>query len=753
MKADTCNFLEGTTVAQVGAGIAGSIATQLLRLLGASIVVLDVATRKSAGVPPYLAGSDGEPASVLREMLRVGKTDVTVGGSALALSAYLGDSPGIDLVVCDLIEPAGWCADWDAYADLVQASNRSAWVSISPFGLTGPHARYSGSDLIALAAGGVLTSACAASTGRPVRLAGQQGLQSAGRVAALAALHGLDVHRRSREPVHVDVSAQEAVIATGTRLEMMHRLLRCPGLVGTKRLAPPSGMYQCADGQIMVIALEQHHWDGISRTLGSPAWADAITSAEARFEAAETIEREFGRWAAGQSKASCAAMLQQQGVPVTPVNTPDDLIASPQLASRGALHKAEIGSIGTGLVPALPIAIDPEPQSGGGEPVASATRSGLTKLRIVELSHVLGVPLAASLLGAMGAQVTRVEDLSRLDTYRRRGPFAEGKPGPNRSAYFVAANFSKSNLVVDSAEPASGQAVREAVSSADVLLENVGRNGLRRLGLDPASASPSAATAADGPGGGRLTLHCSGLGQTGPQSHYRAYGHNLHAYGGIIHLTRGPADELVDQGTAWADQLNAVTMAMIIAAWALSDRQPCDVDLSMAETVASTIGEFICEASMTSARSVSAANELHPFAPHGVYASVTADIAMCIGRDDQWQALLAVLGSPARLAPDEFATQAGRFEHREQLDDALQDILSGAEGRALCQRLQEAGVPAHPVMKIEDLLGSEQLTARGFFPTVVQPDLGPVTCIGVPWRLAQARPAIGPAPILADGDA
>jgi crotonobetainyl-CoA:carnitine CoA-transferase CaiB-like acyl-CoA transferase len=743
MKADTCNFLEGTTVAQVGAGIAGSIATQLLRQLGASVLVLEAARRESAGVPPYLAGSDGEPASVLREMLRVGKTGVIVGGSALALSAYLADSPSIDLVVCDLIEPAGWCADRSDYADLVQASNCSAWVSISPFGLTGPHALYAGSDLIALAAGGVLTSACAASTGRPVRLAGQQGLQSAGRVGALAALHGLDVHRRSREPVHVDVSAQEAVIATGTRLEMMHRLLRCPGLVGTKRLAPPSGMYQCADGQIMVIALEQHHWDGISRTLGSPAWAAGITSAEARFESAEIIEREFGRWAARQSKANCAALLQQQGVPVTPVNTPDDLIASPQLASRGALHKAEIGSIGTGLVPALPIAIDPELQNGGAEPAASATQSGLTNLRIVELSHVLGVPLAASLLGAMGAQVTRVEDLSRLDTYRRRGPFAEGKPGPNRSAYFMAANFSKSNLVVDSADDASGQAVRQAVSSADVLLENVGRNGLRRLGLDPA----------DGPGNGQLTFHCSGLGQTGPQSHYRAYGHNLHAYGGIIHLTRGPADELVDQGTAWADQLSAVTMATIIAAWALSGRQQYDVDLSMAETVASTIGEFICEASMTTSRSVSAANDLHPFAPHGVYASATADIAICIGEDDQWQALLAVLGSPTRLAPSEFASQAGRFDHREHLDDALQDILSGAEGHALCRRLQEAGVPAHPVMKIEDLLSSQQLTARGFFPTVVQPDLGPVTCIGVPWRLAQARPAVGPAPILTDGDA
>jgi crotonobetainyl-CoA:carnitine CoA-transferase CaiB-like acyl-CoA transferase len=747
MKADTCNFLAGTTVAQVGAGIAGSIATQLLRLLGASVVVLEAPTPEAAGVPPYLADGARGPVSVLREILSVGKTAVSVDGSPAALSAYLAESPGIDLVVCDLIEPAGWCADRGGYAGLVQASNRATWVSISPFGLTGPDARYAGSDLIALAAGGVLASACAASTGRPVRLAGQQGLQSAGRVAALAALHGLDVHRRSREPVHVDVSAQEAVIATGTRLECMHRLLRCAGLVGTKRLAPPAGMYQCADGQIMVIALEQHHWDGIRRTLGSPAWADAITSAEARFESAEVIEREFGRWAAGQAKASCAAMLQEQGVPVTPVNTPDDLIASPQLASRGALHKAEIGSIGTGLVPGLPITLDPEPQPGADESAAPRTRSGLTNLRILELSHVLGVPLAASLLGAMGAQVTRVEDRSRLDTYRRRGPFAEGKPGPNRGAYFMAANFSKSNLVVDSADPACGQPVREALSSADVLLENVGRNGLRRLGLDPASAS------AAGRGGDQLTVHCSGLGQTGPESHYRAYGHNLHAYGGIIHLTRGPAGELVDQGTAWADQLSAVTMATIIAAWALSSRRPCDVDLSMAETVASTIGEFICEASMTTARSVSAANELHPFAPHGVYASATADIAICVGRDDQWQSLVAELGSPARLARGEFATQAGRFEHREQLDDALQDTLSGAEGNALCQRLQAAGVPAHPVLKVEDLLSSEQLSARGLFPIVVQPDVGPVSCVGVPWRLGQTRPAIGPAPILTSADA
>src|SRR5260370_40583202 len=72
---------------------------------------------------------------------------------------------------------------------------------------------------------------------------------------------------------------------------------------------------------------------------------------------------------------------------------------------------------------------------------------GLGGLRILELTHVLAGPIVGSLLGAMGADVVRLEDERRLDIYRRTGPFADGIAGLERGAYFAVANFSKRSVL------------------------------------------------------------------------------------------------------------------------------------------------------------------------------------------------------------------------------------------------------------------------------------------------------------------
>ena len=60
------------------------------------------------------------------------------------------------------------------------------------------------------------------------------------------------------------------------------------------------------------------------------------------------------------------------------------------------------------------------------------TAAGLSDVRVLDLSQDIAGPYAAHLLGAFGADVMKVEPPGVGDRTRRRGPFADDIPDPNR---------------------------------------------------------------------------------------------------------------------------------------------------------------------------------------------------------------------------------------------------------------------------------------------------------------------------------
>ena len=94
------------------------------------------------------------------------------------------------------------------------------------------------SDLTLLAAGGILGHSRTGDEFAPTVPPGTVALKLVGHLTVVAALHGLHARRAGKGPVHADLSAQAAIIATGLSLEMAHALSRCPD--GRQpRTAPP----------------------------------------------------------------------------------------------------------------------------------------------------------------------------------------------------------------------------------------------------------------------------------------------------------------------------------------------------------------------------------------------------------------------------------------------------------------------------------------------------------------------------------
>ena len=184
-----------------------------------------------------------------------------------------------DVVVVDRVGgfngALGFLSSIEEYLALVDDNNKGAWLTISAFGLSGPRAGDTGTELSVAAASGMLATVRDEATGQPLKLGGQQSLLNTGQCAALAACHAVDL-AADGTPVHLDLVRGGGDPGHGPLLEVGALLLATGGAIGAKRYGAPASFYRCADGLIRISAMEDHQWRGCRRGHGLAAVGRAV---------------------------------------------------------------------------------------------------------------------------------------------------------------------------------------------------------------------------------------------------------------------------------------------------------------------------------------------------------------------------------------------------------------------------------------------------------------------------------------------
>ena len=98
--------------------------------------------------------------------------------------------------------------------------------------------------------------------------------------------------------------------------------------------------------------------------------------------------------------------------------------------------------------------------------------------RVSDLSHVLSAPYGTMILGDMGADVIKVENVSSGDALRSTSPRRH-----SLSAYYFCANRNKRCIAVDLKKPESKELVFRIAKSCDIFVENFRPDVTRRLGF------------------------------------------------------------------------------------------------------------------------------------------------------------------------------------------------------------------------------------------------------------------------------
>src|SRR5437764_15215520 len=106
----------------------------------------------------------------------------------------------------------------------------------------------------------------------------------------------------------------------------------------------------------------------------------------------------------------------------------------------------------------------------------------LAGIRVIEVAIAVLGPLAAQVLGDMGAEVIKVE-APEGDPMRQIGPARN----PGMAAYFLNVNRNKRSIVLDLKRPQAQEAMCRLAATADVFLHNMRPGAAARLGIDYAA--------------------------------------------------------------------------------------------------------------------------------------------------------------------------------------------------------------------------------------------------------------------------
>jgi formyl-CoA transferase len=348
----------------------------------------------------------------------------------------------------------------------------------------------------------------------------------------------------------------------------------------------------------------------------------------------------------------------------------------------------------------------------------------LAGLKVIDLTRVLGGPYCTMILSDHGAEVIKIEP-PQGDEVRDWGPpFLDGD-----ASYFIGVNRNKRSVALDLGQQAGRDVLLRLLDDADILIENFKPGAMEKWGLGYAADLA--------PRFPRL-IHCrvSGFGAEGPLGGLPGYDAIVQAMTGLMSVngdsaTTGPTRmgcAIVDMGTGL---YSAVGILMAVNERHVSGRGQY-VDMTLHDCAMALLHPFAANYFLNCKRPAGTGNPHPNLSPYEKLKTRTCEIFVASGNEGQFRKLCAAIGKPDLAADPRFATNGGRVTNRLALRAELEDAFATEDGHALCARLLKQGLPAGPVLHVDEALATEHAAVREMVT-----ELGDYRGLGTPIKLSR----------------
>jgi crotonobetainyl-CoA:carnitine CoA-transferase CaiB-like acyl-CoA transferase len=728
-------MLRDVRVVDRTAGIAGPYCTKVLADAWADVVKVE----PDGGDPLRARGS-----GALFEFLNASKRSIAASSVA----------DGELEAVADVL-----VVDGPVDRDELWARNpRLVIVTITPFGCTGPYADRPATEFTLQAAAG--------STGHrglpdrePLAVGGRLGEWITGTYAAAGALAALHAVRGGAPGEHVDVAMLDCMTVTmATMPSVFASFLGWPPQPGTGRTLEVPSIEPTADGYVVFTTNSAQQYQDFCVMIDRADFLDdrSLARPHVRFLRRDEFEAAVHAFTTARSSADVLDAAALFRIPSGPVLNGATVPEFPQFVDRGVYETAPSGRnpqprvpFRIGGAPSRPFepaprvgehtdAIEWQPRAVGVD-TKRDNPGPLAGLRVIDCTAWWAGPVASHALACLGADVIKVESITRPDGLR----FTSIKSPKTDlwwewSALSQSANTGKRAMTLDLTKPEGLAIFERLIATADVLIENFTPRVMDQFGLGwdrVHEVNPDV-----------VMVRMPAFGLSGPWRDHTGFAQTMECVAGIAWLTgfpdgpptlvRGACDPLAG--------MHAVIATMLALAERERTGEGCMVEATMVEAALNAAAEQVVEFATTGALMTRAGNRGPDALPQGLYPCAGDDewVAIAVETDDQWRALVALM---------QLSDLERRRDAHDAIDAAVQTWTRTRGAADVADALAAVGVPAEVVIAARDVVFNEQLRHRGLFEVGHHPVTGDHELPGLPFRMSRVDSWVrGPSPTIGE---
>jgi len=377
----------------------------------------------------------------------------------------------------------------------------------------------------------------------------------------------------------------------------------------------------------------------------------------------------------------------------------------------------------------------------------SELRGPLSGLKVLDLSIIVAGGTASSLMADFGAEVVKIEKPKTGDPLRNWGPFYK-----DISLWWKVHSRNKKSVTLNLSDPEGQKILRMLSREADILIEGFRPGTMEEWELGPdelLSENPNL-----------IMVRYSGFGQTGPYKDRPGFGTIAECMSGYISMTGFSDTPPVLPPVPLADEIAGVFGAMA-SMMAIYHKQRNShetegafgqvIDVSLFEPLFRLCIPHITMYDLMGLVRERVGNDFPDAAPRSLYATKDKQwLGLSATSQNTWENLAKAMGIPHILDDPRFQDNASRLNHKDELNEILQDYMDNHDLSEIMEELVPAGGVVGPVYNTNQIMDDPHFAAREDIIELEDSELGKAKMLGVvpkfsatPGSVAHAGPKIG----------